>query len=203
MPDFTIERASAGPVAGIDEAGRGPWAGPVVAAAAILPNDLPDELCRRLDDSKKLQRNVREDLLAELESAALLGVGIASAKEIDELNILQATMVAMRRAVDDLPSLPATALVDGNRVPDLGCSVRTVVKGDGLSLSIAAASIVAKVTRDRIMTELAQRFPGYGWERNAGYGTSEHRGAIARLGVTTAHRRSFAPIRKALTRYRY
>ncbi|MEE2689309.1 MAG: ribonuclease HII [Pseudomonadota bacterium] len=202
MPDFTFENAAIAPVAGIDEAGRGPWAGPVVAAAVILPNDLPAELCGQIDDSKKLNRNVREALLAVLESTAQVGVGVATVSEIDELNILQATMIAMHRAVSDLPAEPSTALVDGNCAPELGCTVRTVVKGDALSLSIAAASVVAKVTRDRMMVKLAQKFPGYGWERNAGYGTKEHREAIVRLGVTSVHRGSFAPIREALTRYR-
>lgn len=201
MPDFSLERSVARPVAGVDEAGRGPWAGPVVAAAAILPEDLSVDLCRRLDDSKKLKGTVRESLLAEIEPIAQLGVGIATPAEIDALNILQATLLSMRRAVEALPVRPVTALVDGNRAPDLDCAVTTVVKGDGRSLSIAAASIVAKVTRDRMMSELAQRYPGYGWERNAGYGTKEHREAIARLGVTPVHRQSFAPIRDALTRY--
>ena len=140
-------------------------------------------------------------LLSDLEAVAFLGVGVAMVSEIDDLNILQATMLAMCRAVDDLPIAPATALVDGNFAPDLACMVRTVLKGDTLSLSIAAASIVAKVTRDRMMVDLAERFPGYGWERNAGYGTQEHREAIGRLGVTPVHRRSFAPIRDALTIY--
>ncbi|PPR60256.1 MAG: Ribonuclease HII [Alphaproteobacteria bacterium MarineAlpha4_Bin2] len=201
MPDFKLEFMSRRPVAGIDEAGRGPWAGPVVAAAAILPDNLSTELCQRIDDSKKLKRRVREVLLSDLEAVAFLGVGVAMVSEIDDLNILQATMLAMCRAVDDLPIAPATALVDGNFAPDLACMVRTVLKGDTLSLSIAAASIVAKVTRDRMMVDLAERFPGYGWERNAGYGTQEHREAIGRLGVTPVHRRSFAPIRDALTIY--
>ena len=201
MPDFSLERSVTGSVAGVDEAGRGPWAGPVVAAAAILPVDLPTVLSCRLDDSKKLKGRVREALLAEIEPIAQLGVGIATPDEIDALNILHATMLAMRRAVDALPVRPATALVDGTRAPDLDCKVMTVVKGDGRSLSIATASILAKVTRDRMMSDLAKRYPGYGWERNAGYGTKEHREAISRLGVTPAHRRSFAPIREALTRY--
>ena len=203
MPDFAIEATCAGPVAGIDEAGRGPLAGPVVAAAAMLVVEgrdcaLAPDLLARFDDSKKLARAVREELCAAIELHALVGVGIASVEEIDRLNILQATLLAMRRAVEALPVRPATALVDGNRPPALGCTVRTVVGGDGLSLSIAAASIVAKVTRDRMMAGLAAQHPGYGWERNAGYGTEEHRAALVRLGPTPHHRRSFAPVAQLL-----
>lgn len=195
MPDFALERRAGGRVAGIDEAGRGPWAGPVVAAAAILdPARLPDGLAARLDDSKKLSHAVRESLFESLRDHATIGVGVASVAEIDETNILAATLLAMRRAVCALPEAPDHALVDGNRPPDLPCPVETVVRGDGLSLSIAAASIVAKVTRDRIMTDLAADYPGYGWERNAGYGTKAHRDGLARLGVTPHHRRSFKPI---------
>ncbi len=199
MPDFSLETAAGGRVAGIDEAGRGPWAGPVVAAAAILdPATLPAALAERLDDSKKLSRRVREALFEELQSCAMLGVGMASVAEIDAHNILAATMLAMRRAVLELPVPPDMALVDGNRPPDLPCPVQTVVRGDGKSLSIAAASIIAKVTRDRIMTELAVAHPGYGWERNAGYGVAAHREGLARCGVTIHHRRSFKPIASIL-----
>lgn len=202
MPDFVFERACMPPVAGVDEAGRGPWAGPVVAAAIILPADgLDPSLLTRLDDSKKLKKSVREDLLAALEPVADIGVGLATPTEIDDINILQATMLAMQRAVDGLSEMPVSVLVDGNRAPAIAADVRTIVKGDSLSLSIAAASIVAKVTRDRMMAELAEQYPGYGWERNAGYGTKEHKAALDRLGVTPAHRQSFAPIRAAATRY--
>ena len=195
MPDYSLERQAGGRVAGVDEAGRGPWAGPVVAAAAILDYPtLPGSLRRRLDDSKKLSAKTRESLLAELEGCAEIGVGMADPREIEALNILQATMLAMRRACDALPRRPDFALVDGNRAPALACPCRTVVKGDALSLSISAASIVAKVTRDRLMKTLADDYPGYGWERNAGYGTAEHRAALERLGITPHHRRSFAPI---------
>lgn len=195
MPDFALERAAGGMVAGIDEAGRGPWAGPVVAAAAILePETLPDDLVQRLDDSKKLSRPVRDTLFNALQDHAQLGVGMASVPEIDDRNILAATMLAMRRALLALPVTPDIALVDGNRSPDLPCPVETVIRGDSRSLSIAAASIIAKVTRDRIMTELAAEHPGYGWERNAGYGTKAHREALERYGVTVHHRRSFKPI---------
>lgn len=195
MPDFKREIALGGIVAGIDEVGRGPWAGPVVAAAVVLDRErLPVELRRGLDDSKKLTAKKRETLFALLPDCAAIGLGRAEVAEIDTLNILQASLLAMRRAYDALPATADTALVDGNRAPDLPCAVETIVKGDARSLSIAAASIVAKVSRDREMAALAERFPGYGWERNAGYGTKQHRDALARLGVTPHHRKSFAPI---------
>lgn len=195
MPDLSLERAAGGLVVGVDEAGRGPWAGPVVAGAAILdPATIPTELLYRLDDSKKLSAAVRERLFESLLEHATTAVGFASVAEIDDLNILAATMLAMRRAVDGLPVLPDIALVDGNRAPGLPCRVRTVVKGDSRSSSIAAASIVAKVTRDRIMAGLAGDFPGYGWETNQGYGTAAHRDGLDRLGITIHHRRSFKPI---------
>lgn len=195
MPDFSFETAAGGLVAGIDEAGRGPWAGPVVAAAAIMdPETLPAGLTDRLDDSKKLSRAVRETLFAGLQTHARIGVGMASVAEIDNINILAATMLAMRRAVAALPIAPDNVLVDGNRPPDLPCPVQTIVRGDGRCFSIAAASIVAKVTRDRIMAELALAHPGYGWEKNAGYGTKVHKEGLDRFGVTDHHRRSFKPI---------
>ncbi len=210
MPDFSIELSKTGPnvriVCGVDEAGRGPWAGPVVAGAAVLdPHTLPADLAADLDDSKKLKAEKREALLSRLQDVgAVLGVGIASAQEIDEINILQATMRAMVRAVADLsPKLerpPDFALIDGNRVPGgLPCGAEAVVKGDGRSLSIAAASIVAKVTRDRMMAELDAQYPGYGWTSNAGYGTKAHQEGLSRLGITPEHRKSFAPIRKMLS----
>jgi ribonuclease HII len=196
MPDFLLERScKQKPVAGIDEAGRGPWAGPVVAAAVILEEkSLPPEIAARLDDSKALSAAARNEMFALLPLYGLIGVGEASVAEIDEHNILRATFMAMARAVRRLPVAPAMALVDGNRAPELPCPVRTVVKGDSLSLSIAAASIVAKVTRDRLMAGLARAHPGYGWERNAGYGTAEHQAALRRLGITPHHRQSFRPI---------
>ncbi len=214
MPDFALEtalRARHGErvlVIGLDEAGRGPWAGPVMAAAAWLdPQRCPAELRRGLDDSKRLSPARRAELLEMLEHSAAcgtaaLGLGEAGVAEIDEVNILQATLRAMARATADLAArsgrAPAAALVDGNRLPDLPCPAEAVVRGDGLSLSIAAASILAKVTRDRRMAALAKAHPGYGWERNQGYGTAEHRAALARLGVTAEHRRSFRPVREAL-----
>ncbi len=205
MPDFSLEDAAQsegmGVIAGVDEAGRGPWAGPVVAGAVILDAaNLSPGLLSGLDDSKKLSATRRVSLLAALESEALIGIGQADVAEIDTLNILGATLLAMARAVEALGVKPDLALVDGNREPSLGCAVRCVVGGDGQSLSIAAASIAAKVTRDGIMADLAAAFPGYGWERNAGYGTKEHQGALERLGVTPEHRRSYAPIRRFLSR---
>ena len=146
-----------------------------------------------------MTRDRREALFASLPGFARIGIGAASAGEIDAHNVLQATFLAMRRAVDRLDAPPDIALVDGNRAPDVGCPVRTVVKGDARSLSIAAASIVAKVTRDRIMAALGRRYPGFGWERNAGYGTAEHRAGLAANGVTPHHRRSYAPILKILS----
>ncbi len=204
MPDFNHEQAAVAEgyaiVCGVDEAGRGPWAGPVVAAAAILDTEtLSADLRGRIDDSKKLKPAAREALFELIAGAARTGVGVASVEEIDDLNILQATMTAMARAVADLGRpAPDFALIDGNRAPDLACPARAIVRGDALSLSIAAASIVAKVRRDRMMAELDSRHPGYGWARNAGYGTAEHQAALAALGVTPAHRRSFRPIRKIL-----
>ena len=200
MHDFSLERAAGGCVAGIDEAGRGPLAGPVIAAAVILdPKTLPDMLRYGIDDSKALTKSRREELFAVLQSHAHIGIGGASAAEIDRINILAATLRAMGRAVDDLGIVPDLALIDGNRTPELACPATAVVRGDQASLSIAAASIVAKVTRDRIMAALARRHPGFGWERNAGYGTAEHKQALTRLGVTPHHRKTFAPINQILS----
>jgi ribonuclease HII len=201
MPDFSLERScKRTPVAGIDEAGRGPLAGPVVAAAVILDErSLPADIAERLDDSKVVPPTLRGELFGLLPLYALIGVGMATVEEIDSHNILQATFLAMQRAVQRLPVAPATILVDGNRAPEMPCPVRPVVKGDGLSLSIAAASIVAKVTRDRIMADLARAHPGYGWEHNAGYGTPEHQEALKRLGPTCHHRQSFRPVFESQT----
>ena len=194
-PDFAYESRIGGPVAGIDEAGRGPWAGPVVAAAAILD---PARLPHGLDDSKVLRAETRERLFAELQGAALIGVGAASVEEIGRLNILQATFLAMRRALARLPIRPVHVLVDGNRAPDFGPPTETVIDGDAKVLSIAAASIVAKVTRDRIMTRLAARHAAYGWASNMGYGTPEHRDGLVAAGPTPHHRKGFAPIRRLI-----
>ena len=195
-PDFSFESAAPRPVCGIDEAGRGPWAGPVVAAAVILD---PDAIPAGLDDSKRLTAQRREELFAELERGAIIGIGRASVEEIATMNILQASFLAMRRAVAGLGHRPALALVDGGILPPgLPCPARAIVGGDGLALSIAAASIIAKVARDRIMVALSQQFPGYGWETNMGYGTRGHCEGLARLGVSPHHRRSFEPVHKML-----
>lgn len=199
MPDLALETQAGGLVAGIDEAGRGPLAGPVVAAAAIIDASLlTPSLAAAIDDSKRLGRARRIELFAALPGFARVGLGAASVAEIDRLNILAASMLAMRRAVLALSVMPDLALIDGNRAPDLPCPARTVIGGDGICLSIAAASIAAKVVRDRIMTALAIRHPGFGWERNAGYPTKEHRAALVRLGATPHHRRSFAPVARVL-----
>lgn len=205
MPDFGSEAAAlaAGKrrVCGVDEAGRGPLAGPVVAAAVILDvGCLTGAPWDRLDDSKRMTASARDRLFDEIMATADVGIGIVDVDAIEVLNILGATMKAMGDAVLALKVAPDMALVDGNRSPELPCETACLVKGDARSLSIAAASVIAKVTRDRIMTELATRYPGYGWERNAGYGTAEHIAALDRLGVTPAHRKSFAPVRKILSR---
>jgi ribonuclease HII len=203
MPDFAIERRCRGIVCGIDEAGRGPLAGPVVAAAVILERQrFPKMLRQELDDSKALAPDRRADCYAALwrcagRGAARIGVGAASAREIDRLNILRASLLAMARAVGALAVAPDTALVDGAFAPPIACPVRTIVKGDSRSFSIAAASVVAKVTRDRIMRALALRYPGYGWETNFGYATLQHGAALRRLGPSPHHRRSFAPVCRA------
>jgi ribonuclease HII len=195
-PHFKFERAFAGVVAGIDEVGRGPLAGPVVAAAVILPRRLPRTLARDVDDSKRLSLNDRERLDIEIRGCAMVGVGEASVAEIDAINILQAAFLAMRRAVAQLSVAPDLALVDGNQHPGLTMPCQMVIGGDGIHLSIAAASIVAKVVRDRLMVRLAESHPEYGWLTNVGYGTLEHRNALKRFGPTPHHRRSFAPVRE-------
>lgn len=196
LPDFSHEMRLPAPVAGIDEAGRGPWAGPVVAAAVILS---PDCVPEGIADSKQLSAPRREVLLEAILRDAQCGIGVATVEEIDQHNILQATFLAMQRAVANLPIAPAAALVDGNRAPLLPCAVHTLVKGDQHSFSVAAASIVAKVTRDRIMADLGRTYPEYGFERHAGYGTRQHQDALARFGVTPHHRRSYAPIRALIS----
>ncbi|MDO8423688.1 MAG: ribonuclease HII [Parvibaculum sp.] len=198
-PDYSFETEHGAPatrVCGIDEAGRGPLAGPVVAGAAVI--DMA-RLPQGLNDSKKLTHKKREQLFSELMDTADIGIGIASVEEIDEINILQATMLAMTRALAALATPPAFALIDGNRIPKFTTPARAIVKGDARVLSIAAASIAAKVTRDRIMCEMALTHPDYGFEKHMGYGTAMHLNALARLGVTPHHRRSFAPVRKMLS----
>ncbi|MDW4549044.1 ribonuclease HII [Defluviimonas sp. D31] len=199
-PDFSFELAAfvrgLTYVAGVDEVGRGPLCGPVVAAAVRLD---PARIPPGLNDSKKLTQARREALAAEIMAQADVAVAEASVEEIDRLNILQASHLAMCRAVAGLAQAPDHVLVDGNRLPrDLSLSAEAVVKGDARSQSIAAASIVAKVWRDRIMVDLAQQHPGYGWERNAGYPTKDHLEALRNLGVTPHHRRSFKPVHHIL-----
>jgi len=184
------------PVAGIDEAGRGPWAGPVVVAAVILnPDRIPDGI----NDSKALTPQVREELYTEIVATACVSITIGQVRRIDRINILQASLWGMRAAFRGLQVPRAVALIDGNLVPKrFPGKARAVVGGDALSLSVAAASIIAKVTRDRIMVKLAKRYRRYGWESNKGYGTPEHAQAVKKYGVCTHHRRSFAPVERAL-----
>lgn len=197
MPDYTREKAHGGRVAGVDEVGRGPLAGPVVAAAVMFTHGVPDDLASRLDDSKKLRPAARLRAFAELRAlpSVLIGVAAASVTEIERHNILRAAHIAMQRAVARLPQRPDLVLVDGNATPDFGCATQCVVGGDSKSLSIAAASIVAKVIRDRLMERLSVRWPGYGWERNAGYGTAAHRAALCAVGITPHHRAAFGTVR--------
>ncbi len=198
-PDLSYENTFEGAVAGIDEAGRGPWAGPVVAAAVILPNgNIPDGL----NDSKKLSKKRRAELFITIQQTCLVGIGIATVEEIDEINILQASLLAMRRAVAELSQQPdanlAACLVDGNKDPNLNLPTECIVKGDGKSLSIAAASIIAKVFRDKIMADLSQVYPHYDWQQNSGYGVPKHIEALKLVGISPHHRKSFAPIRKII-----
>ncbi len=190
-----LSRLHSGPVAGVDEAGRGPWAGPVVAAAVILDQG---RIPKGIDDSKRLAAEKRERLYDEIMANARVGIAIGEVERIDRDNIFWATMWAMQTALADLDQAPAFALIDGNRCPELPCPSEAIVAGDQRSLSIAAASIIAKVTRDRIMQALAREFDGYGWHTNKGYGTPEHAEAIWQRGVTVHHRRSWRPVRQAL-----
>ena len=195
MPDLAHERRLGGIVAGVDEVGRGPLAGPVFAAAVILPPRLPRGLEALIDDSKKLTPAKREAALAALrESGAHIALGAASVRDIFALNILHASMLAMRRAIARLPVAPEHVLVDGNRAPGCAMPCTTLVGGDGISLSIAAASIVAKQARDALMARLAQRYPHYGWEKNAGYAAATHRAAIMAHGPTRHHRMGFGAL---------
>ncbi len=199
MPSFRFELRCEGRVAGIDEAGRGPLAGPVYAAAAVIDRArAARKLLRMIDDSKKLSHEQREEAYEAMIVSGVVqfAVAEASVEEIDRINILQATFLAMRRALQALAEQPEVVLVDGNRAPpQLGCRAETIVGGDAHSYSIAAASIFAKVARDRYMTKLAETFPGYGWERNRGYGSAQHLDALTLLGPTPHHRMSFAPLR--------
>lgn len=199
-PDLSFERAALARgftrVAGVDEVGRGPLAGPVTAAAVVLdPGNIPDGL----NDSKKLSHKKREALYDQILANCDVGIAHASVEEIDALNILRASHLAMERAVAALGFSPDHLLIDGNLIPRGATqSAEAIIKGDARSLSIAAASIVAKVCRDRIMVGLAQQFPGYGWEQNAGYPSKQHREALIKIGVTPHHRRSFKPVHNIL-----
>lgn len=205
MPDFELENEVKGVVAGVDEAGRGPWVGPVVAGCAVfLSREVDEWLLANLNDSKKIAKKKREKLyeliLAEAAKGnMLIGVGEASAREIDEVNILNATFLAMKRAVDNAGVFPDMVLVDGNREPrGIEFPVKAVVKGDAKSYSVSAASILAKVYRDRLMENMAKIYQGYGFEKNAGYGTKEHIAGLRKFGVTPEHRRSYAPVKEFL-----
>ncbi len=198
MPHFRRESRHGGRVAGVDEVGRGPLAGPVVAAAVMFRQRPSRRLAALLDDSKRLSPAEREAAALALRRCDGIGIAVAAAsvREIARINILHASMLAMSRAVVRLPVPPELVLVDGNRCPGLPCVAEAVVGGDGECLSIAAASIVAKVARDRLMARLALRWPGYGWERNAGYGTAHHRAALQVLGPTRHHRDAFGAVRR-------
>jgi ribonuclease HII len=200
-PHFQFEHAAhargEAPVCGLDEAGRGPWAGPVVAAAVILD---PQRIPPGLNDSKKLSPAQRERLFDEIMAVADVGIALGDEARIDRDNILAASLWAMAKAASQLKARPRLALVDGNRAPALSFAVQTIVGGDGLSLSIAAASIIAKVTRDRLMVKLDTQYPGYGFAAHKGYGTAAHLAALQALGPCPHHRKSFAPIAKLLAR---
>ncbi|MBQ7413269.1 MAG: ribonuclease HII [Alphaproteobacteria bacterium] len=204
MPDFSYEQeCGGGSVFGLDEAGRGPWCGPVVAACVCWPGlEISENLAHTINDSKKLSAKKREALFPLImQSNAIVGIGQASALEIDEMNILQASFLAMKRALDEVRAkgiTPDFVLIDGNKLPRWDMPMRAVIGGDGRSLSIAAASIVAKVTRDHIMEKLAEQYPQYGWDKNAGYGTKTHIEALQKYGVTPCHRKTYAPIARLL-----
>lgn len=205
MPDFLLEDECEGIVAGVDEAGRGPWVGPVVAGCAVfLSRNVDAKLLENLDDSKKLSKKKREMLYSLLQQEAkkgtmLIGIGQASAEEIDCINILQASFLAMKRAIFAAKVTPDIVLVDGNREPkNFGCAVRAVIKGDAKSFSVSAASILAKVYRDRLMEQMAEKYPGYGFEKNAGYGTKAHIEGLRKYGITPEHRKSYAPVKEFL-----
>lgn len=199
-PSFEFEAQFSYPVAGLDEVGYGAWAGPVVAAAVVLNVDIPLSILEKLDDSKRLSAQKREEIFELLQSHASIGIGESSVEEIEEINIRLAALKAMERAFKALPLIPKAALVDGRSKPNLPCSTSLIIKGDQRSYSIAAASIVAKVYRDRFMRELALEHPEFGWERNVGYGTTHHQEGLTRVGVTSWHRKTYAPIKLILER---
>ena len=203
MPDFSLEESlglsTSAVIVGVDEVGRGPLAGPVTAAAVFFDRQkITSDLLTKIDDSKKIAQKKRATISKQIESIAIIGIGWASSGEIDQLNILEATMLAMQRAIFSLQKQiildPDYILIDGNKFPRLDFPSKAIVRGDEKSISIAAASIVAKSKRDAFMTSLSKLYPGYGWEKNAGYGTREHLAAIEREGITVHHRRSFKPI---------
>ncbi len=198
MPNFLIEEDFGWPnklIAGIDEAGRGPWAGPVVSAAVVLnKKNIPSDL----NDSKKISEKKRQSLYSSIYNSHFVGVGISSIEEIDNLNILQATFLSMKRALDNLDCSVDAILVDGNLDPGFDYKTECIVNGDSISFSIAAASIIAKVTRDNLMSKIHKEFPNYNWRRNKGYGTKEHRNALDMYGPCKYHRKSFSPINKML-----
>jgi ribonuclease HII len=195
MISYDLESTLGTIVAGVDEAGRGPWAGPVVASAVILN---PDNIPAGINDSKKLSEKKRIMLYQEIINSSQVGIGIVSVQDIDKLNILQASLLAMQIAVNNLPVIPDMALIDGNKTPDLQCKSKAIINGDSLSLSIAAGSIIAKVTRDNIMQDLDKQFPQYDWKNNSGYGTKKHQEAINNYGITIHHRISFKPIKNII-----
>ena len=190
-PSYKFDQVYETPIIGVDEVGRGPLAGPVISAAIVLNKE---KIPEGINDSKKLSKKKREVINEELISQHSFAIGIASVEEIDKINILQASLLAMKRAVLNLNIQPQTILVDGNKLPDLEYNMYSIIKGDSKSISIAAASIIAKVYRDKLMQDLSLQFPGYYWEKNSGYGTKQHLLALNNLGVTPIHRKSFAPI---------
>jgi len=199
-PSFEFEEKFSYPVAGLDEVGYGAWAGPVVAAAVVLTPKIPQTLLEKLDDSKRLSAQKREEVFELIQAYASIGIGEASVEEIENTNIRLAALKAMERAFGNLSIVPKAALVDGRSKPNLPCPTSLIIKGDQRSYSIAAASIVAKVYRDRFMRELALEHPEFGWESNVGYGTARHQGGLAKVGVTPWHRKTYAPIRMTLER---
>ena len=190
-PSYKFDQVYETPIIGVDEVGRGPLAGPVISAAIILNKEMIPE---GINDSKKLSKKKREIINEELISQHSFAIGISTVEEIDKINILQASLLAMKRAVLNLNIKPQTILVDGNKLPDLEYNMYPIIKGDSKSISIAAASIIAKVYRDKLMQDLSLQYPGYYWEKNSGYGTKQHLLALNNLGVTPIHRKSFAPI---------
>ena len=190
-PSYKFDQDYETPIIGVDEVGRGPLAGPVISAAIILNKE---KIPEGINDSKKLSKKKREVINEELISQHSFAIGIASVEEIDKINILQASLLAMKRAVLNLNIKPQAILVDGNKLPDLEYNMYPIIKGDSKSISIAAASIIAKVYRDKLMQDLSLQYPGYYWEKNSGYGTKQHLLALNNLGVTPIHRKSFAPI---------